>query len=77
MRYGFLLANASNGRVINDSIINYCRIVTSNSQGMNTQVSNITYNSEYRLWGLELNKTEVLRHFPEMGFYNYGFLSRY
>lgn len=71
MRYGFLLANASNGRVINDSIVNYCRIVTSNSQGMNTQVSNITYSSEYRLWGLELNKTEVLRHFPEMGFYNY------
>lgn len=72
VRYGFLLENASNGVVINDSVINYCRIVISNSQGFNTQSININYNDTYRLWGIELNETQVNEIFPEVGFYNYA-----
>ena len=67
LRYGFLLENASNGLVVNDSVINYCRLIVSNSQGFNTQTMNITYNETYRLWGIELNETEVLKFFPEVG----------
>lgn len=71
LRYGFILENTTDGRVINESSINCCRIITSNSQGFNTQVTNITYNDTYNLWGIELNESEVLRHFPEIGNYNY------
>ena len=72
LRYGFLLGNASNGVVINDSVINYCRLVISNSQGFNTQSINLSYNDTYRLWGIELNETQVNEIFPEVGFYNYA-----
>lgn len=72
VRYGFLLENASNGVVINESVINYCRLIVSNSQGFNTQSVNITYNDTYRLWGVELNETQVNEIFPEVGFYNYA-----
>lgn len=72
LRYGFLLGNSTNGKIINDSNINYCRIITSNSQGFNTQISNLTFNETYRLWGVELNETEVLRHFPKSSKYNYA-----
>ena len=72
LRYGFLLENASNGVVINDSVINYCRLVISNSQGFNTQSINLSYNDTYRLWGIELNETQVNEIFPEVGFYNYA-----
>lgn len=71
LRYGFLLENATNGLVVNDSAINYCRLVVSNNQGFNTQSIDIFYNDTYRLWGIELNETQVLEIFPEVGFYNY------
>lgn len=72
IRYGFFLTNTSSGKTVNDSQVNYCRIVTSDNQGFNTQVSNITYNDTYKLWGIELNESESLRHFSSEGLYNYA-----
>lgn len=71
MRYGFILENSTDGKTVDNSSINFCRMVTSNSQGFNTQMTNISYLPEYHLWGIELNETEVLRHFPSIGQYNY------
>lgn len=71
LRYGFILENSTDGRTTDNSTIEFCRMITSNSQGLNTQVSNISYITEYHLWGLGLNESEVLRHFPEIGYYNY------
>jgi len=72
LRYGFFLTNTTDGKRVNDSDINFCRIVISNSQGFNTKVHEVTYNDTYMLWGVELNQSQVLETFPETGFYNYG-----
>ena len=72
LRYGFILKNATNGKSINDTHIDFCRMVTSNSQGLNTNVLNISYNETYMLWGIELNETETLNIFPTTGDYNYA-----
>jgi len=72
LRYGFFLTNTTSGKIVNNTLIDYCRIVISNSKGFNTRVHEINYNETYMLWGLELNETQVLETFPKLGYYNYG-----
>ena len=67
----FLLTDAVTNEIINNNTLSYCNLITSNSQGLNIQSSIINYNLDNKLWGLELNKSEALRHFSTTGYYNY------
>lgn len=72
LRYGFFLENASNGKCVDNSTGVICVLTISNPQGFNTIQYNLTWQTEYNLWGIELNETQVLETFPEIGYYNYA-----
>lgn len=71
IKYSFLLKNATNGMTVTDSGIDCCRIIISNSQGLNQHIFNFTYNSSNRIWSIDLNKSQILEVFPEVETYNY------
>ena len=52
-RYGFILENASNGVTFDNSSDVSCTLLTSDSNGLETNIINIPYVSEYNLWGVE------------------------
>jgi len=52
-RYGFLLENSSNGVTIDNNTDVSCTLLTSNENGLETNVEEINYNSEYDVWGVE------------------------
>lgn len=65
--YTLFVYNSSNGKLLNNTEVDYCRFFLADSQGYNIFAGNMSYES-FGGWAIELNGS----NFSKLGFYNYG-----
>lgn len=59
--------NSSNGKILGNATIDYCRFFLANAQGYNLFAGNMTY-QDWGGWSIEI----LGGNFSEIGYYNYG-----
>jgi hypothetical protein len=71
IRFLITVKNISNGKTILPEEVEECTLRITNRNGNFISLTNFTYNSEYKIWDVEFNKTQINSYFPEDTTYNY------